>query len=164
MTGATDIKFVIERSGLASGQVLEGLHAAAFHRPGDETWTERSFSDVLNSPGSFCLLAVEDQSVDSAPCGFSACRVRAQEAELLSLGVVPAFRRQGVAQQLIARTIETCQRIGARNLFLEVAEDNPAAQTLYERLDFEQVGTRRGYYHRLGGAQVNARTMRLVLD
>lgn len=157
-------QIVIERAGLASGQVLEGLHAAAFHRPGDETWTERSFSDVLNSLGSFCLLAVSRLDHDAEPCGFSACRVRAQEAELLSLGVTPSYRRSGVARRLIDQTVQQCQQIGAHNLFLEVAEDNLSAQQLYESLDFEEVGIRKNYYQRLDNVQVNARTMRLVLD
>jgi [ribosomal protein S18]-alanine N-acetyltransferase len=154
----------VERAGVASARVLEGLHAAAFYRPGDETWSERAFSDVLNSVGSFCLIATLEGTEGAEPCGFSACRVLAQEAELLSLGVVPSVRRTGVAGLLIEQSIARCRQIGARDLFLEVADDNPGAQRLYRGLGFEQVGIRQNYYHRLNNEHVDARTMRLVLD
>jgi ribosomal-protein-alanine N-acetyltransferase len=154
----------IDKAGMASGRLLEGLHAAAFHRPGDETWTERAFSDVLNSPGSFCLVAIRQQAEGQDPCGFAACRVRAQEAELLSLGVTPSYRHQGIAKLLIERVITGCQKMGARNLFLEVAEDNPHAQLLYVSLGFEEIGIRKHYYKRLDSQRINSRTMRLVLD
>jgi ribosomal-protein-alanine N-acetyltransferase len=154
----------IEKAGVASAMLLEGLHALAFHRPGDETWTERAFSDVLNSPGSFCLIAISQKTDAQDPCGFAACRVRAQEAELLSLGVTPSFRQQGIANLLIEHVVVLCRRMGSRNLFLEVAEDNPHAIGLYLSRGFKEVGVRREYYQRLNSQRVNARTMRLVLD
>ena len=163
MSSDSNPSILIERAGVASARLLEGLHAAAFYRPGDETWSERAFSDVLNSVGSFCLVATIDGPAGPEPCGFSACRVRAQEAELLSLGVVPSARRTGVAKQLIDQSIDRCRHIGARDLFLEVADDNPGAQRLYQGLGFEQVGIRQNYYHRLNNVHVDAHTMRLVL-
>ena len=155
---------IIERAGRTTSKLLEGLHAAAFYRPGDETWSERAFSDVLNSPGSFCLLAISKEADGNEPCGFAACRVRSKEAELLSIGVSPDFRRSGVARALIKRVVDMCQEAGALDLFLEVAEDNPTAHQLYCDVGFEQVGTRKNYYQRLNGVQVHARTMRLLLD
>jgi len=163
MNGINSPPLKIERAGVASGALLAALHDAAFFRPGDETWTERSFSDVLNSPGSFCLLALDMSSEKQEPCGFLACRVRAQEAELLSIGVIPSFQRQGVASQLIEQSIRRCRDTGARNLFLEVAEDNPSALGLYAGKGFDQVGVRKNYYHRLDNVLVNARTMCLSL-
>ncbi|TDI62299.1 MAG: GNAT family N-acetyltransferase [Alphaproteobacteria bacterium] len=154
----------IEKAGLASGSLLEALHAAAFYQPGDETWTARAFSDVLNAIGSFCLVAIHQQADAQDPCGFAACRVRVQEAELLSLGVTPSFRHQGIAKLLIERVAAGCRQMGARNLFLEVAEDNPHAQQLYLSIGFDEVGTRKDYYQRLNNQRVNAQTMRLVLD
>ena len=41
---------------------------------------------------------------------------------------------------------------GVTTVFLEVAADNPGAQGLYASLGFVQVGRRKGYYARSGGA------------
>ena len=115
-------------------------------------------------PVNACLVAIGQHAGGQDPCGFAACRVRSQEAELLSLGVIPSYRQQGIAKQLIERVINGCHQMGARNLFLEVAEDNPHARLLYASLAFEEVGIRKDYYQRLNSQRINARTMRLVLD
>ena len=153
----------IESVGPAYAEVLEALHALAFHRPGDETWTARSFSDVLNSPGSFCLIARPTEPEGAEPCGFSACRVRSGSAELLSLGVSPRHQRLGIAQELISASMHQCHSLGATEMFLEVAKDNPNAQQLYGALGFEAVGERKGYYRRLDDKRVDAITMRILL-
>ena len=153
----------IESVGPAHADVLEALHARAFHRPGDETWTARSFSDVLNTLGAFCLIARPKHEKTAEPCGFSACRVRAGSAELLSLGVTPSHQRMGVAHELIEASKQRCRELGALEMFLEVAKDNPNAQQLYGRLGFEAVGIRKGYYKRLEDRRIDAITMRIVL-
>jgi ribosomal-protein-alanine N-acetyltransferase len=146
--------------GAAAAELLAELHAGAFCRPGDERWSSQAFSDVLAMPGAFCLMATLRGADGAAPIGFCACRVAGPESELLSLGVLPGQRRQGTARQLILRSMGRCVEGGAREMFLEVAEDNPAAQTLYRSMGFYQVGRRKGYYQRLDNVRVDALTMR----
>lgn len=146
--------------GVAAVELLAALHAASFCRPGDERWSAQAFSDVLGMPGSFCLLASAIGRDGPEPVGFCACRVAGPESELLSLGVVPDQRRQGTARQLILRSMGRCVEGGAREMYLEVAEDNPTAQMLYRSLGFFQVGRRKGYYLRLDSVKVDALTMR----
>lgn len=150
--------------GELAAELLAALHAASFSRPGDERWSSQAFADVLRMPGSFCLLAQFLDDRDARPIGFCACRVAGPDSELLSIGVVPDQRNRGIARQLIAQSIERCRAGGAREMFLEVAEDNPNAQQLYRSLGFHQVGRRRGYYLRLDDLRVDALTMRLDLS
>ena len=155
MTGVIDIVEV----DAAAADLLAGLHAESFCRPGDETWTTKSFADVLGMPGAFCLLAQTERAGGAEPVGFAACRVASQEAELLSIGVIPPHRQTGTARALIARAVEKCCCAGALCLTLEVATDNPTAQELYASLDFVPVGRRPSYYKRLYGRRVDAITM-----
>ena len=148
----------------SAAPMLAALHADSFCRPGDETWSEKAFADVLRMPGSFCLVAQVETNQGLSPIGFSICRVAGPECELLSLGVVPDYRQGGTAKQLIARSIDRTIQAGASVLILEVAEDNPVAQALYESLGFGQVGRRSGYYLRLDNRRVDALTMRLNLS
>ncbi|MDA0338529.1 MAG: GNAT family N-acetyltransferase [Proteobacteria bacterium] len=148
----------------SAASMLAALHADSFSRPGDETWSEKAFSDVLRMPGAFCLIAQVETERGPSPIGFSICRVSGPDCELLSVGVVPDHRQSGTAKQLIARSIDHCTRAGVNILFLEVAEDNPVAQALYASLGFNQVGRRSGYYLRLDHRRVDALTMRLNLS
>jgi [ribosomal protein S18]-alanine N-acetyltransferase len=89
--------------------------------------------------------------------GWAGVRVVGGEADILTVGVIPAARRQGIAVRLVHALLDAARRLGARTAFLEVRVDNVAARALYAREGFVQVGTRRGYYD---GGRVDAVTMR----
>jgi ribosomal-protein-alanine N-acetyltransferase len=74
--------------------------------------------------------------------------------------VVPSARRRGIARQLLDGLLAEARRRGAVEAFLEVRVDNQAAQSLYVREGFAQVGVRPGYYD---GGRVDAVVMRREL-
>lgn len=131
------------------------LYAACFDAPWERVWTADEFAGLLSSPGCFgVMLMVGDQ-----PCGFAVACVAADEAELLTLGVVPSARRHGAASLLLSTVRRRCRRRGARCLFLEVSEDNLPARRLYEAHGFITVGRRYKYFDR----GPNGRAAALVL-
>ena len=73
-------------------------------------------------------------------------RIAADEAEILTLAVLPDQRRQGLARILLEEAARQCEAVGAGTLFLEVATRNEAARALYGAQGFEEIGRRRGYY------------------
>ena len=78
-----------------------------------------------------------------AVAGFVVSRqVADKEREILNIAVHPEFRRLGIATELLRGEIARWAGVH----FLEVRESNMAARRLYERLGFQQVGTRPGYY------------------
>jgi ribosomal-protein-alanine N-acetyltransferase len=117
----------IEPAGLAHARVLTALHAACF----DDAWSVGAMADVLASPGAFACLALPDSVEEPAPLGFALARIAADEAELLSLGVIPAARRRRIGQALLDDVVRYAGERGAGTLFLEVAETNEAARLLY---------------------------------
>jgi ribosomal-protein-alanine N-acetyltransferase len=68
------------------------------------------------------------------------------EAHIATLAVDPAYRRQGVARQLLADTLQVSIRQGVRTATLEVRAGNLEAQALYRRFGFDVVGRRPRYY------------------
>ncbi|HET8547775.1 MAG TPA: GNAT family N-acetyltransferase [Bryobacteraceae bacterium] len=78
--------------------------------------------------------------VGGAIAGFIVSRPVAQDQrEILNVAVAPEFRRTGVATVLINSLLES-------DVFLEVRVSNASARTLYRKLGFAEVGTRREYY------------------
>lgn len=143
----------------ASLTQMAALHAASF----DEAWGEAALSEILAMPGAFALIATacgEDRT--SRLLGFVLARVAADEAEILSVAVDISHRAQGVGRKLMEAAAAAAIASGAVSLFLEVADDNLPALTLYERLGFVTVGLRPAYYAR-GATRVAARTMRMDL-
>lgn len=132
------------RSGDArDAEILSQLHAACFL----VAWSPQAFRDLLANPRTFVTLA----EYDGRAAGFALAQVAADEADLVSIGVVEAHRRSGIGRRLLQRTAEEAVKRGARTLFLEVAPDNAAARALYEGSGFRAVGLRKGYYVENGG-------------
>jgi ribosomal-protein-alanine N-acetyltransferase len=138
--------------GLFDHELLAALHAGCFA----EAWSAGSLAAMLATPGTFGLLAVGG----GEPAGFILVRGLADEAEILSLGVLPAARRRGLARRLLGAATARLAEAGVGRLLLEVAEDNAAALALYESAGFARVGRRPGYYRhgpRLTAALIMAR-------
>lgn len=135
---------------------LAVLHARLFDPP----WDEASIKALLEHPASTSLIAVTGNP--KVVKGFVIAQLAADEAEILSIGVAPDWQRSGLGTKLIEGLNRASQRGEAKRVFLEVAEDNAAALALYAKLGFTEVGRRRKYYQRSGGA-VDALTLALTL-
>jgi ribosomal-protein-alanine N-acetyltransferase len=119
-------------------EALAALHASAFK--GASRWSAEAFSQALADPRCFFVPGWGSGE------GFALGRIAADEAELLTLVVAPAVRRQGKGRQLVARFEDIAQSRGAVMAFLEVAADNLPARSLYEGAQWRTIGTRPGYY------------------
>jgi ribosomal-protein-alanine N-acetyltransferase len=139
---------VIEAVGADAAAALAGLHARAF----DRSWSAAEIEAMLTNPVTFALKA--------EALGFVMAGVLVGEGEILTLAVVPEARRQGLGKALVEAACAAAVSRGAAAMRLEVAEDNAAARALYAKLGFEEVGRRRDYYTRDGGASVDAVIMR----
>ena len=78
--------------------------------------------------------------------GFIVWRTVADEAEIISIGVAPDARRNGIAGALILLMEQELKKQSIRNVFLEVSEVNIPAKKLYEKYGFLATGKRPKYY------------------
>lgn len=78
--------------------------------------------------------------------GLAGLWIMADEAHLTTIGVREAYRMQGIGELLLIATLDLALMLNARVVTLEVRVSNHAAQKLYEKYGFRQVGLRRGYY------------------
>ena len=68
------------------------------------------------------------------------------DVQILKVGTDPAWRRRGIAHELLARVAADARNLGAQTVSLEVRAGNEGAQALYKALGLAPVGTRPRYY------------------
>lgn len=78
--------------------------------------------------------------------GFTGTWIVSGEAHVINIAVRELYRGKGIGELLILSTIDLAARMGATVMILEVRASNTAAQALYQKYGFKQVGLRRGYY------------------
>lgn len=113
--------------------VLAALHATSF----SDAWSAAAIRELFAGPGVFAFFLSD---------GFILARAVGDEAEILTLAVAPQTRRRGLGRLLVRMAARHAGTLGAESLFLEVAVDNIAAQTLYRGAGFAPVGRRKAYY------------------
>jgi [ribosomal protein S18]-alanine N-acetyltransferase len=153
------IRFDIAPADGAFCALFARLHGMCFANG----WREDAFVDLMAMPGAFALLVSRAGLENSPPIGFALARVGGGECEIITLGVVPEQRGSGAATTLMRAITARAGELGAGDMLLEVAEDNPAAIALYQSAAFAPVGRRKNYYRAPDGAGVDAIVMRRTL-
>ena len=115
------------------------LHCACFP---EAPWNSLTITEIMDITGFFGRIAW----VDGMPAGFALALDLLKECEILSLGVLPERRREGVGSALLDSVCSEGRARGAECIVLEVAVDNSAALALYVGRGFMPVGYRRNYY------------------
>ena len=137
-------------------EVLSRLHTDCFAKG----WGPLEFESFFERAGVFMALAYHE---DKNPVGFVLCWVVDDHCDLVSMGVLPDNRRDGVGLMLLDYAIREARHMGAKALLLEVNINNTAAQTLYEGQGFEKFSIRKEYYSNADGSKADAICMRKAL-
>lgn len=144
-----DLRLV--EAGAAHVALLETIHGQCFA----ESWHQASFAELIGTGAEAWLALAGEQ-----PVGLLVMRQVAGEGEIITLGIVPAARRRGVARRLLEHGLAHAVGAGCRMMFLEVGCGNAAGLALYRALGFREVGRRRGYYQERDKAPEDAVIMR----
>lgn len=67
-------------------------------------------------------------------------------ADVLTVAVLPEYRRQGIAREFMRQIENWAQERGASAMMLEVEKSNTAAIELYKSLGYMQISVRMDYY------------------
>lgn len=117
---------------------IAALEKACFSHP----WSEAMLQNELWNDSAVILAAVGE---DGTVLGYAGLQTVLDEGYINNVAVSSAFRRQGVAGELLAAFI----RFGAAKLAfltLEVRASNAPAIALYEKYGFQEAGRRKNYY------------------
>ncbi len=155
---------VLREAGPLDARVIAELHRLCFADVlGDAVWSVASINRIFSLSGSYAYLAVvAPEPATLVPAGFLLARIQSGKSEILSLGVIAAWRRQGAARALLRAAMARAGLAGATRTLLEVAEDNMAARRLYAAEGFAFVQRWPRYYRRPGATAAATATTALV--
>lgn len=130
----------------------EGLHQNEGLTTGlkDADCSVWSSGSKLGTLGASFRRLFRGEAAEVAPTqlilGFAGIWFMADEAHLANIAVREAYRQRGVGELLLISVIKLAIERDTRFITLEVRFTNKAAQALYKKYGFVEVGIRRGYY------------------
>jgi ribosomal-protein-alanine N-acetyltransferase len=126
-----------------------------------ENYSDYFFVDLHRRFPETFIVAEENGEV----VGYIMCRIETslsssifrgliKKGHIVSVAVLPEYRRKGIGEALVNKAMESMRLYKAKQCFLEVRVTNTAAVDLYKKLGFEVSRTVRGYYADGEGAYV----------
>lgn len=117
---------------------------------GADAWSAETWWAELAQPGRWYL--VVDGAEPGVVTAYAGVAVGGNEADVMTVAVAPSEQGAGLGARLVERLVRIAAEQGANQLLLEVRADNLVAQRLYERLGFDRIAVRRGYYRTADGS------------
>ena len=114
----------------------------------DFPWTKEILRDcILYKYDSFIVFFNENL------VGYVIAKITYPETHILNLTVKKNFRKKGIGKSLIELIISEARLRNSENIILEVRAGNTEAQSLYKKLYFQIIGTRKNYYESENGRE-----------
>lgn len=107
-------------------------------------WSEQSLASSLNMQNTIYLTARMNGEI----VGYCGLLQALDEADITNVAVQEAFRRRGVAREMLRVLIKKGTERGITAFTLEARRSNSAAIALYESLGFVCAGIRKNFYER----------------
>ncbi len=107
-----------------------------------DPWSKDSVRELLFHPHGKAYIAAAGNQV----AGYIFLFFDSVEATVGNIAVAPAFRGYGIGEKLMQTIIDDAKQKGLQWITLEVRSRNIPAITLYQKLGFSIVGSRKNYY------------------
>ena len=106
-------------------------------------YTRRDMRAYLRFPGAECVVS---ETSRGTMAGFCIGMRRGQLGYVVTMDVLPQYRRKGVAQELLTEIERRLAARDVREVWLETATDNEAAIAFWLKHGYRKRGIREGYY------------------
>jgi [ribosomal protein S18]-alanine N-acetyltransferase len=109
-----------------------------------DAWSEGMMrGELADQPRTRHYVVAE---ADGQIVAYAGLAVAADQADVQTIAVLESHRGTGIGGAMLAELLRVAGERGAREIFLEVREDNPVARGVYQHFGFEEIGVRRRYY------------------
>lgn len=138
-------------------QEMAEIHRQCF----SDSWNKESIQSMMQLPTTRVWGVYQSfVEVDKILSAFVMISQVDREVEILTFCVLPSYRRQGIASQLLLDLIQYLSSFGKILCYLEVEENNFSAIELYKKFGFKIYGKRPDYYRQPNGIQTAALLMK----
>lgn len=105
-------------------------------------WSSVGFFSFLMREDTLFLVAEEERDI----IGYCGVVMVLDEGDITNVAVSTSFQSRGIGRQLVEAMITKTLERGVQRLHLEVRQSNEKARALYQKLGFQEIGIRKGYY------------------
>ncbi len=124
----------------------------------NDAWSKANMRGELLAPHTFYVVAEENNNLVGY-AGLSKIST-SPSSDVQTIAVSEIHRGKGIGRDLMLSLLTFAEEQGAKEVFLEVREDKPTPQALYQSLGFMAIDRRENYYQPDGVAAI---VMRLDL-
>ena len=110
----------------------------------EHPWSKKVITGCFDLPNHF-LWGIQSKS---ELVGYIICHLVLDEAHLLNIAIEPSSQGLGLAQKLILFAENELATLGAKAMFLEVRASNKKAISVYQKLGYQKIDVRKGYYRK----------------
>lgn len=112
---------------------------------GSDAWRTSMVEDEIGRTDRSWWMVL-DEAHEGRLVGYAGALIIEEDMQILKVGVHPDYRRQHIAQTLLAYVASDARDLGAKQASLEVRVSNNIAQQTYHALGFHDEGVRPHYY------------------
>lgn len=138
------MKLIFREGSADDAKAMAAIEQDCFSDP----WSEESFGQMMSLSAARSITVWAENEGEQLLAGYLLAFALPPEAEIANIAVAPAFQRRGVGRALMDEGLRSLREEGCDSFFLEVRESNLAAQALYRRLGFVEIGRRKRYYQK----------------
>lgn len=114
------------------------IEQASFASP----WTMTDVLTFMSQRNNIGMVAEFQEKI----VGYFLYELHKEALRVVDFAVAPAFRREGVGRQMVARLLRKLSQQRRTEVVLEVSERNLAAQVFFRKMGFLAVGVLKNFY------------------
>lgn len=128
--------------------ILAEMHPVIFPY---QIWKAKDFIELFKQTVTRGLMILKEEM----PLGYLVWHQIGVEVDIITIGILPSHRELGIAQKLYDAFEDDLRQQHITRITLDVAENNKAAISFYQKQGFRFNGSRPGYY-KIGRNAVDA--------
>ena len=123
-------------------------------------WSQVQFTDSLDAGHwAFTLRVLGAEDAPDTLVGYCVMMPGVDEVSLLNIAIDPSQQHQGWAKKILLVMEDQALAKNLSKIFLEVRASNTPAISLYQKMNYQQVGIRKAYYPMHEGQREDALVM-----
>jgi len=128
-------------------KIADNLAAICAQTKTAAAWKAKDFLNEAAQKTSKIFVLTDTENNTKDVLGFCAVRFVLESAEITNFAILPTQQRKHLGTELFTHTLNFLKAQGVKEITLEVASSNAAAQGFYKKFKFTCVSVRKKFYN-----------------